>query len=580
MHGILICVLLESLSKILSVCLSVQIQKWAVEHVRDLGTVTAEEYDDRIDEAVRWVFSVAQNSLLASNDALPYARSTKMKKRAILSPSSQCRVWDRSAQTVLPSHLFSAAHPKVYWLGMCMLLKALDGKLLRREEFWQKAARCGLCTLADAVVQTIQSSHFDTSQHDCDQSSASEDDDTLDPDLLHSAHLSAPSKSTPSHTAFWPAVQCFIMLVDRLGTCFWKYVSYTSVEIIQMLVSNQHYRREVAEWLKCDIAGSTSLTREFPIPFLSPSHAVSEYAGDNSITCSQMVYDWNSTAPSSQGGGQRSKRKKRRGQDEVLQWCEPLVCSLVQHSGQQVLFEAMSLIVSHLRGLYDDIVRASPGKSPFQLSSRSALVAQSLAQLWKAIVILFQSKQFQLVKTVMSIKEGDVSATGASHAKSSWLSLVAELVTEAAATVAVDGSRFASPSFLSHQQVTTTPYGLPECVPPACQVVMTLLEGLYSAQGIVYAVKSLSAKYAMSASSTGLLSAHGTGSPLVAVTPNCTLGMWGRPSTPTALLATPSNPFTKESHHLRRLSALGSEGLAAILERSLDRKATQDTHEQ
>lgn len=552
--------------------------------MRVLGTVTAEEYDDRIDEAVRWVFSVAQNSLLANNDALDCASSTKKEMKAILSPSSQSCVWDRSAQTVLPSHLFSAAHPKVYWLGMCMLLKALDGKLLRREEFWQKAARCGRCTLADAVVQTIQSSHFDTSQHDCDErGSASEDDDTLDPDLLHSAQLSAPSKSNPSHTAFWPAVQCFITLVDRLGTSFWKYVSHTSVEIIQMLVSNRHYCREVAEWLKCDIAGSTELTREFPIPSLTPSHAVSEYAGDNSITCSQMVYDWNSTAPDSQGGGLRAKQKKRRGQDEVLQWCEPLVCSLVEHCGHQVLFEAMSLIVSHLRGIYDSIVRASPGKSPFQLSSRSALVAQSLAQLWKAIVILLQSKQFKLAKTVMSMKQGDVSGTRASHAgiaNSSWLSLVAELVTEAAGTVAVDGSRFASPSFLSHQQMTTMTYVLPECVPPACQVVMTLLEGLYSAQDIVHAVRSLSAKYALPASSTGLLSAHGTGSPLVAVTPNCTLGVWGRPSTPTALLASPSNPFTKKSHHLRRLSALGSEGLAAILERSLDRKATQDTHEQ
>lgn len=577
----------------LCVCLSVQVQKWAVEHVRALGTVTTEEFEDGIAEAVFWVLSVAQNGLLAGKDALPGASSTVKAKKAILGSSNQSPVWDRSAQTVLPSHLFSSTLPKVYWLGMCMLLKALDGKLLQSEQFWQKAARCGHCTLADAVVQTIQSSHFDTNRQDCDSGSMSDDEDAGDPVPMHSVHLSAPSKSLPTQTAFWPALQCFITLVERLGASFWKYSSYTPVQIIQKIVSNRHYCREVADRLKCNAAGSTGHTGKFPAPSLTPSYDVSECAGEDNFTCSQMVYDWNTSAPSGRDDSvrsRRSKRKKRRGHDEVLQWCEPFVRSLVQHCDQQVLFESVSLLLSHLRGLYDSIVRASLRESPFQLSSHSALAAMSLAQLWKVVAILLQSKQFQLVKAVMHLEQGDASRPGAtdpSIEKSTWLSLAAEVVIEAAASVHVHGSQFASPPFLSRQQTTSAPSVLPDCVPAACQVVATLLGGVYNARSIAHAVNSLSAKSALpTPSPVGLFSAYGAVSPLVAMTPNRMLGGWGRSATstppltiPSNPLATPSNPFAKESHHLRQISTMGKEELVALMKRSLEGKAIQDTHE-
>ena len=546
-----------------------QVQKWAVEHVRMLGTVTREEYDEGIDEALYWVFSVAQHGLLARKGALP----------STLAPRNHSRVWAQSAQTVLPSHLYSSAHPKAYWLGMCMLLKALDRKLLRSEEFWQKAAKRGCCTLPDAVVRTMQLSHCDASRQDCDRDSTSEDEDTQDPVLLHTAHLSAPSAT---QTAFWPALQCFITLVDRLGTCFWKYISHTPVQVIQMIVSNPHYCREVANWLDCEAAGSTSLTEDFPVPSLTPLQSMSECVSEDSITCSQMVYDWKSSTPDSQRGSRRSRKKKTRGHYEMLQWCEPFVRSLVEGCSQQVLFEAISLLVSHLRGLYDSIVRVSPGESSFQLSSHSALAAQSLAQLLKVVAVLLQSKHFQLAKAIMRIKQEVASQTGATNSNtenSSLLSLAAEVVTEAAASIPADGSQFAVPSFLPRQQTPFASSVLPECVPAACPLVRTLLGRLHNGRSIAYAVNSLCAKCVLpTSSSVRLLSVCGAGFPLAALTPRHTLGVC--PLVCTGPMAMPSNPFAKESHHLQQISALGRDGLVAMLEKSLEGKATQDTHEE
>ena len=613
MHDSLYCVLCMTPSVCLCVYVSVQVQRWAVEQVRALGTVTIEEYEDGIDEAIAWVLSVAQNGLLTGEDTLPCAGSSIKENKAVLASSKQSPVWDQATPTVLPHHLFSSTHPKVYWVGMCMLLKALDGRLLQSEQFWLKAARYGPCTLADAVVKAIHASHYDTSGQDYESGSSSDDEDEGDPILLHSMPLSVPSESLSSRTAFRPALQCFITLTERLSAYFWEYSSYTPVQIIEEIVSNCHYCKEVADRLKYDASGSTLLSGEV---LLSP---VSECADeDNLITCSQMVYDWSTSAPGGRDdavSNRRSKQKKRRGRNEVLQWCEPFVCSLMGHSDQQVIFDSVSLLTSHLWGLYDSIVREYPGESLFQLSRHSVIAAMCLVQLLKLVAILLQSKQFNIAKVIASLAprgHGPSKLTHPNKENDSWLSLAVEVVTEAAGSAPVDGSQFAPPALPPHQQAASTLPLVPECVPPACQVVTTLLGGLHSARNIINAVNSLSAKCVLrTPAPVPLLS----GSALVAVTPDHMLGGWRRPTTsatpfatpsnllatpsnpfttpseflampsntfaaPSNILATPSNPFAKESHHLRMISTLDREELIAMLRRGLEEKAAQDTHEQ
>lgn len=76
-----------------------------------LGSVSCDDYDD-ISGIVKWIMGVYNFGLFQSpdigNDALT-----------------------QSSYTILPSHLFVQNPVKEFWLGVCMLLKALEVNTIR-----------------------------------------------------------------------------------------------------------------------------------------------------------------------------------------------------------------------------------------------------------------------------------------------------------------------------------------------------------------------------------------------------------------------------------------------------------------
>ncbi|XP_006835057.1 PREDICTED: probable helicase senataxin [Chrysochloris asiatica] len=194
------------------------VRRWAILTARNLGKVDRDDYYD-LQEVLTCLFKVIELGLLESPEI--YTTSILEKGKLIL----------------LPSHMYDAANYKNYWLGICMLLtileeQAMDSLLLgsdKQNDFMQ------------SILHTME---------------RQSDDDSVDP--------------------FWPALHCFMVILDRLGSKVWGQL-IDPIEAFQTIINNVSYNREIQ-----NIRNSSVRTKVEPEPFL-----------DDMVTCSQIVYNYN-----------------------------------------------------------------------------------------------------------------------------------------------------------------------------------------------------------------------------------------------------------------------------------------------
>ena len=86
-----------------------------------------------------------------------------------------------------------------------------------------------------------------------------------------------PTVQSASTTVFWPAMQCYSILLDKLGSRFWQHTSKDASVVLSDIFSNPYYCFELTQWatLNSDMEDTTSLE--------SDSELVSN---------SQVVQDW------------------------------------------------------------------------------------------------------------------------------------------------------------------------------------------------------------------------------------------------------------------------------------------------
>uniref|UniRef100_A0A452QJJ0 Senataxin n=1 Tax=Ursus americanus TaxID=9643 RepID=A0A452QJJ0_URSAM len=194
------------------------VRRWAILTARNLGKVDRDDYYD-LQEVLTCLFKVIELGLLESPDI--YTSSVLEKGKLIL----------------LPSHMYDTTNYKNYWLGICMLLtileeQAMDSLLLgsdKQNDFMQ------------SILHTME---------------RQADDDSVDP--------------------FWPALHCFMVILDRLGSKVWGQ-RIDPIEAFQTIINNGSYNKEIQ-----NIRNSSVRTKLEPESYL-----------DDMVTCSQIVYNYN-----------------------------------------------------------------------------------------------------------------------------------------------------------------------------------------------------------------------------------------------------------------------------------------------
>ncbi|XP_044899488.1 probable helicase senataxin isoform X2 [Felis catus] len=194
------------------------VRRWAILTARNLGKVDRDDYYD-LQEVLTCLFKVIELGLLEDPDI--YTSSVLEKGKLIL----------------LPSHMYDTTNYKNYWLGICMLLtileeQAMDSLLLgsdKQNDFMQ------------SILHTME---------------RQADDGSVDP--------------------FWPALHCFMVILDRLGSKVWGQ-RIDPIEAFQTIINNMSYNREIQ-----NIRNSSVRTKSEPESYL-----------DDMVTCSQIVYNYN-----------------------------------------------------------------------------------------------------------------------------------------------------------------------------------------------------------------------------------------------------------------------------------------------
>ncbi|KFV51845.1 putative helicase senataxin, partial [Gavia stellata] len=204
------------------------IRRWAILTARNLGKVDRDDYYD-LQEVLTCLFKVIELGLFESPDI--YSSSMIEKGKLIL----------------LPSHLYDTANHKNYWLGICMLLTVLE-----------EQAMDSLLLGPDKQNDFMQS-------------------------ILHTMEKEAADESTDP---FWPALHCFMVILDQLGSKVWGQL-IDPVQAFQTIINSVSYNNEIQ-----NIRSSFKRTKSEP---------ESDY-NDDMVTCSQIVYNYNTEKPQKDTG--------------------------------------------------------------------------------------------------------------------------------------------------------------------------------------------------------------------------------------------------------------------------------------
>ncbi|KAM6047412.1 putative helicase senataxin isoform 2-T5 [Theristicus caerulescens] len=204
------------------------IRRWAILTARNLGKVDRDDYYD-LQEVLTCLFKVIELGLFDNPDI--YSSSMIENGKLIL----------------LPSHLYDTANYKNYWLGICMLLTVLE-----------EQAMDSLLLGPDKQNDFMQS-------------------------ILHTMEKEVADDSTDP---FWPALHCFMVILDQLGSKVWGQL-IDPVQAFQTIINSVSYNNEIK-----NIRSSFKRTKSEP---------ESDY-NDDMVTCSQIVYNYNTEKPQKDTG--------------------------------------------------------------------------------------------------------------------------------------------------------------------------------------------------------------------------------------------------------------------------------------
>ncbi|XP_016325677.1 probable helicase senataxin isoform X1 [Sinocyclocheilus anshuiensis] len=150
---------------------------------------------------------------------------------------------------MLPSHLYDSQNKKNYWLGICMLLTQLSAEAM--DSLFMGQFNIPLC-----ILNTMEG---------------------------------LKNEDNPASDPFWPALHCFMVILDRLGSKIWGQVDPNMA--FQTITGAASYVAEIKNIQKKTMRGMVKVEPEYD---------------DNMVTCSQMVYDCYASEKPNQASGSSS----------------------------------------------------------------------------------------------------------------------------------------------------------------------------------------------------------------------------------------------------------------------------------
>ncbi|XP_072517573.1 probable helicase senataxin isoform X2 [Salminus brasiliensis] len=182
----------------------------------------------------------------------------------------------------LPSHLYDRENEKNYWLGICMLLMQLDSQAMD-SLFMGPDKQCNvpLC-------------------------------------IMHTMDRRVEGENLASDP-FWPALQCFMVILDRLGSKVWCEIE--PADAFAMITRAASYVAELE-----DIRQKTKGTRVKEEP---------DSDDDDMMSCSQIVYDCYPTERANRSSG-CSSNSKEKNINEIFEEMGSLVNDLQSEMGQGI----------------------------------------------------------------------------------------------------------------------------------------------------------------------------------------------------------------------------------------------------
>ncbi|XP_049322547.1 probable helicase senataxin isoform X2 [Astyanax mexicanus] len=186
----------------------------------------------------------------------------------------------------LPLHLYDTENEKNYWLGICMLLMQLDSQAM--ESLFMGPNK--QCNIPQCIMNTMKEERKGKNM-------------ASDP--------------------FWPALQCFMVILDRLGSKIWCEIDLPGA--FGIITQAASYVAEVQ-----NIRQKTKGTRVKEEPDSD------DYDDDdNMVTCSQMVYDHYPTDQANRASGWSSNRNEKNI-NEIIEDMGSLVDGLQSEMGQGI----------------------------------------------------------------------------------------------------------------------------------------------------------------------------------------------------------------------------------------------------
>ncbi|XP_073412073.1 probable helicase senataxin isoform X2 [Dendrobates tinctorius] len=204
------------------------IRRWAILTARAQGKVDRDDYYD-LQAVFTCIFKVIELGLFENPDI--YSSTEIEDGRLIL----------------LPAHLYNASNYKNYWLGVCMLLTVLE-----------EQAMDSLLLGSDKQNDFMQSILHVMEKHTEDE----------------------------SRNPFWPALHCFMIILDRLGSKVWGQL-IDPIQAFQTIIASPSYNDEIENIRK----SCQRLTKVEP-----------DSDDDDLVSCSQMVYSFNTEKPKKDTG--------------------------------------------------------------------------------------------------------------------------------------------------------------------------------------------------------------------------------------------------------------------------------------
>ena len=237
---------------------------WALKTFKSFGSVDCDEYAE-LESVIDWLLDVINFNLFVNNDAGNLAN------------------WDDTQNVILPHHLFTSK-PREFWLGICTILTFMTKNCIQT------------CLLPS-----------DLSHKELLVSVLAHLDKDSDKEYEIPAFYSQQESYKCKNTVFWPVLQCFVLLVDKLGSRFWMIVTTpTPNSVLKAIKSNPYYQLQLK--ICYNQAARLDLARN----------------DDNDFSFSQLVYD-----DSLNRASKSMEPLQERYHGFSLSWVVPFIKSLI-----------------------------------------------------------------------------------------------------------------------------------------------------------------------------------------------------------------------------------------------------------